>query len=120
MKISLIAVSAFALLSVSPSFAAERDASKETQEVVAALLSHNGAAKVAEFAKYADTVEEVKINEMEDATEYTISGIKLLGGDVVCGHGTIVIHKSYYPQFGFPFARGTTYQAEVSGESSCQ
>ncbi|MFL5813059.1 MAG: hypothetical protein ACJ763_05735 [Bdellovibrionia bacterium] len=120
MKIQLFAIGAFALLSVSPSFASERDVSKETQEVVAALLSHDGAAKVAEFAKYADTVEEVKVNEMEDTTEYKITGIKLLGGDVVCGHGTLVIRKSYMPQFGFPFSRISTYQAEVSGQSSCQ
>jgi hypothetical protein len=120
MKTQLFVMSAFALLSVSPSFATERDASQEAKDVVSALLSHNGAAKLAEFAKYADTVTSVTINEMNDATEYKISGVKLLGGDVVCGNGTIVILKSYYPRYGIPFARGVTYQAEVSGQSSCQ
>jgi hypothetical protein len=119
MKIQLFAIIAFALLSVSPSFATEHDASKETKDIVAGLLSSDGAAKVAEFARYADTILSVKVNEMEDVTEYKISGIKLRGGDIPCGSGTLIIRKSFAPQFGFPGSRVSVFQAEVTDKQIC-
>ena len=100
-------------------FATEKNVGKEAQEIVAALLSGNGAAKVAEFAKFADVVESVTINEMNDVTEYKISGVKLIGGDVPCGYGELTIKKSMAPQFGLGNLI-PVYQAEVSGSSTCQ
>lgn len=100
------------------SFATERDANKETQAVVSALLHPNVAPKVAEFSRNADTVTSVKIDELEDMTIYTITGINLYGGDVPCGYGTLIIKQTSALQFGHG-NRIPTYQAKVLGESNC-
>lgn len=108
------------LASVS-TFAAPKSASVETQEVVQALLSRNGANAVAEFSQFADTVENVKIDKRKAATKITISGVKLMGGDIVCGFGELVVIKTMATPFGAPpYVKAPVYSAEVSGEANCK
>jgi hypothetical protein len=102
-------------------FAFKREVSQDAAEILAALLSREGAGKSQEFAQYADHILSVTIAEdaSADVTEYRIRGIDLRWGEVPCGEGEMVIRRTWEPQVGFPGSKVATYRTEVRGQSHC-
>lgn len=117
-KIVLMLVVAMSSMSA---FAGEqRELSADAREIASALLDSNVVEAAGVFAQNADVVTSVVAEGVErDTTIYRISGINLMGGDIVCGSAELVITKSSIEQFGFPLSRVTRYDAETT-VSSCR
>ncbi len=86
--------------------------------LVNALLSHQTQDAVAEYRDVVELNVNVEFENHKDMDVVTLKGIKLLGGDIVCGAAELKITRSWQPAIGF--GQQAVYKAETTVKRTCR
>jgi len=107
----------FIVIELFLAFSVSAFADENTDKMLAsALISRQIQQQVNEFNHLVEHVSSVKFETIDGSDIITLNGTVIRGGDIACGHASLVIKKSTQPGFGFNVI--TVYEATVSKELS--